>query len=51
MEQNIKVTGLMINNKVKELKLGLMDLNTKAFIFKVKNTETENSNGLMEVSI
>jgi hypothetical protein len=51
MEQNIKVTGLMINNKVKELKHGLMDRNTKVFILKVKNMEMENFNGLMEVSI
>lgn len=47
----MKATGLMINNKVKELKHGLMVLNTKETILKEKNMVKEILNGLMEVII
>ena len=47
----IKDSGTKINNMVRELKRGLMDLNTKAIIWLAKNMVKELLDGEMDLSI
>ena len=48
MEPNMKDTGSMINNTVKEKKNGQMVLSTKEIINSVKRTDSESSSGLID---
>lgn len=51
MELSMKVIGKKISNMVRELKLGLMVLNTTVNIFMVKNMGKVDSHGQMAVLI
>lgn len=51
MVQNMLENGLMISKMVLERKDGLMVQNTRGLTYKEKNTERENSFGLMDQSM